>query len=249
MDQIIKPFLKMKTIYFFALSIYMIVSIPLAQAKVISYNVIGDFYEPMTQAPTMSYDTIFNGSFDWDGTTVSNLHGTMNSSMYVIDNVNPPVKYTSYPLMHLDYQLAQSVDGNMVTASVFLENSTDVFYGGGYKTGDEIKLGGKKWDQDLGKRVTDSMPANDNAYFTFSFDKTNMAGIVNSIIYADCTEGGMMGQTCMTGLDMNGGGPGTMGAYPLSLTISAVPVPAAVWMFGSAIAGMIGLRRKFAVQV
>jgi hypothetical protein len=41
-----------------------------------------------------------------------------------------------------------------------------------------------------------------------------------------------------------------MGGFPTSLSITAVPVPAAAWMFGSALLGLIGVnRRKSALPV
>jgi hypothetical protein len=101
---------------------------PAVQASVTTYDVNAVFFEPAA-----AYHTYFDGSFDWDGETVSNLHGTMNSSMYPTDDINPNPPQ-SYPLMHLNYQLAQAVDGDIVTASVFLENTTNVFTGGGYPT-------------------------------------------------------------------------------------------------------------------
>ena len=229
MDQILKPVLGIKSLYILVASILMIVNISFAQASVVSYNVSGIFFEPQTQP----IDTTFNGSFDWDGTSVSNLHGTMNSAMWKTDDINPNPDLYIFPLMHLNYQLAQSVDGDIVTASVFLENSTDIFMFGGYTTGDTTKYGAFNGELDGGV-------ANENAYFSFAFDKTTMTGMVDSIVYGDCTAGGLMGQSCMTGHNLPGGG--TMAAYPLSLSISEVsqvPVPAAVWLFGTALVGLI----------
>ena len=85
MDQILKPILGIKAFYILIASILMIGNVPFAQATVVSYNVTGVLFEPQTQP----IDTTFNGNFDWDGTTVSNLHGTMNSSMWPTDDINP----------------------------------------------------------------------------------------------------------------------------------------------------------------
>lgn len=199
---------------------------PAVQASVTTYDVNAVIYEPAA-----AYHTYFDGSFDWDGETVSNLHGAMNSSMYDTNDVNPDY-YNSFPLMQLNYQLGQSVDGNLVTASVFLMNSTNVFQGGGYATGGEIFYG-----------YRDGFTRNWNAYFSFTFDKTTMQGIVDDLVYGDCTKGGMMGAACMTGHKY----VGTMGAIPGSINISAVssvPLPAAVWLFGSASVGLMGISRK-----
>ncbi|WP_431065842.1 hypothetical protein [Methylotuvimicrobium sp.] len=207
-------------------------------ASVVTYKVTGVLYEPATQPN----NTNFVGSFDWDGSVVSNLQGAMNSSMYEVDDVNPDFK-KSFPLLHLNYQLAQSTEGDIVTASVFLKNSTDVFYGGGYQSGDVFRYGTPFFE-------SNTEVINSNAYFTFSFDKTTMAGIVQSMVYGDCTAGGMMGEFCMTGHSpaTNSLGQnipfGSMGAYPLSLEIAAVPLPSAVWLFGSAVMGLMRFNRK-----
>ncbi len=236
MDKILKSI--------FAISIFMIANISTAQATVVSYNVTGILFEPQTQ-PT---NTTFNGNFEWDGTAVSNLHGTMNSAMWETDDINPNPDLFIFPLMHLNYQLAQSVDGDIVTATVFLKNTTDVFMYGGYSTGDSLKYG-----TSFGPNFEDGNTPNKNAYFSFSFDKTTMTGILDDMVYGDCTAGGLMGQICMTGHSpaTNSFGDlvqsGTMAGAPESLTISevsAVPVPAAVWLFGTALAGMIGVSRK-----
>jgi len=214
-------------------SMLIITSIPVAQAVAVTYNVTGTLLEPMTQP----LNTVFNGSFNWDGFTVTDLHGTMNSSMYLTDDINPDYAST-FPLMYLNHQLSQNVDGNIVTASVFLENTTDVFLDGGYQTGDMFRYGSTVFG-------SNDNEYNDNAYFTFSFDKTDMSGVLETLAYADCTAGGMMGEFCMTGHKLFG----TMSASPLSLQISAVPIPAAVWLFGSALLGMIGVSRKRTLSV
>jgi len=223
----------------FATSMLIIISIPIAQASVVTYNIAGVFHEPQTQP----LDTVFNGSFDWDGATVSNLHGTMNSSMYDTDDVTPDFS-GSFPLIYLNNQLAQSIEGNIVTATVFNVNTTDVFFDGGYVAGDTVRYGGTFFGNNDGNQP------NENAYFSFAFDKTTMAGVLDEMVYADCTAGGMMGQFCMTGHSIaKVGFAGTMAAVPASLTISAVPVPAAVWLFGSALLGMIGVSRKRTLSV
>lgn len=203
---------------------------PLAFGSIVTYEVLGGFFEPSAK-----YPTIFEGSFDWDGSIVSNFHGTMNSSMWDVDNDDPNYKNSlpfSFPLIQLNHQLAQSVNGNIVTASVFKENSTDVFQNGGYATGDYLYYG-----------YEDGNIRNWNAYFTLAFDKTTMQGVLDNIVYGDCTLGGMMGPVCMTGhKDI-----GTMGAVPGTIEItptSAVPLPGAVWLFASAMVGLISVRRS-----
>ncbi|MCK9607317.1 MAG: VPLPA-CTERM sorting domain-containing protein [Methylomonas sp.] len=218
-------------------SVLVFANVSIAEAAIATYNVTGVFAEPAT---TVGHTT-FNGTFSWDAATetVSELRGTMNSAMYPADDINPNPPQ-SYPLMHLNYQLAQAIEGNIVTTSVFLKDTTDVFTGGGYATtADNATYYG----------YLDGNTRNYNAYFTFAFDKTTMSGIADSIVYADCTEGGMMGPLCMTGHNLPE--KGTMGAFPLSLTITgvaAVPLPTAVWLFGSTLAGLIGMNRKRVVK-
>jgi len=92
--------------------------------------------------------------------------------------------------------------------------------------------------------VSDSNPG--NAYFTFSFDTAGGAVSstnLSSMQYGDCTAGGMMSSFCMTGINTGG----TMSGTPLSLTISevsAVPVPAAAWLFGGALMSLFGANRR-----
>ena len=219
MDQIVKPFWRLETSRLLAVSILMIANVSIAQATIASYGVTGVFTEPATAIG----HTTFTGTFNWDADTeiVSDLQGSINETMH------DPV---DFPDQHLGFQLYQSVVGNIVTASVFSKNTTDVFQNGGFTKGDSLKYG-----------FGDGNTTNENAYFTFAFDKTTMVGIVDSMVYGDCSPGGLMGGAlCMTGHDLKG----TMQATPSSLTLSAVPVPAAVWLFGSALAGLIGVSRK-----
>jgi len=75
-----------------------------------------------------------------------------------------------------------------------------------------------------------------------------MIGVLDKIVYGDCTDGGLMGVACMTGHSATDVGyNGTMAAYPSSLSItevSAVPVPAAAWLFGGALISLVGARRR-----
>ena len=222
MGQILKPIL--------AVLILMIANTSVAYATMASYNITGVFFEPNTSIG----HTTFTGTFNWDADTetVSGLHGSQNVTMW-----DP----SDYPDLNLDYQLAQSVNGNIVTASVFLKNTTDVFSGGGYEAGDVLRYG----NNPAHGLPADGNTPNDNAYFSFAFDKTSMTGILDEMVYGDCSPGGMMGQVCMTGHSIaKVGYPGTMNAVPMSLEISAVPIPAAVWLFGSGLVGLLGLRRK-----
>ncbi len=208
----------------------------IAQASL--YNVIGVFDEPQTQTG----NTTFTGTFDWDAATniLSGLQGTMNATMY------PNANMGAVPDYNLTYQLASSYDATTgdVVATVFKENSTDVFFGGGYDSGDTLKLGALNG--------LDGFTPNQNTYFTLAFNADTMLGNLDQMVYGDCAPTGLMGpmmtgDLCMTGHSIAlVGYAGTMDGVPLSLSItpSAVPVPAAVWLFGSGLMGLIGIARR-----
>jgi len=215
-----------------------------ANSTPVEYKVIAFFYEPATSnapvtVPThfkkdgtfvdapfkMRGYTKFDGTFKWDSATniISGLQGTQNESMYTPEE---------YPDISLKYQLAQSVNGDIVTATVFKEPTTDVFQGGGYQKGDMFYYG-----------FRDGNERNYNAYFTLVFDKTTMQPKVWDLVYGDCTPGGMMGAFCMTGHSEIG----TMNAWPIYAeisTISSVPVPAAFWLLGSSLLALLGFGRR-----
>ncbi|NJD08855.1 MAG: VPLPA-CTERM sorting domain-containing protein [Methylococcaceae bacterium] len=216
----------MKAKVILATSLLAFASMPIAHASQVTYDVTAIFDEPQLG---VGHDTEFTGSFTWDTVahSISGLTGWMNSSMSVLQ---------SAPNLHLTNQLTpSSSDGaGGVKATTFLLPTTDVFMGGGYTTGGMMTMG------------------NQNAYFTLDvnpLDPTNvLASNVNALVYGDCTSLGLMGATmCMTGHSLGSGG--TMGAKPLSLTITQqapVPVPAAIWLLGSALAGagLVGRRQK-----
>ena len=213
-----------------------------------TYNISAIFSDGGIQGKTL-----FNGQYDWNGSAVSNFSGQLTQAMWGWDetkdryvpgsdvngNVGAP------PVLNLTYQLdgvsAPDADGD-VTTSVFLLNNTNVFDGGGYATGDAWKYG-----------LTDGNTPNENAYFTLAFnaaDPTNTLTASDKIVYGDATPYGLMGPLetgflAMTGHSVGGFG-GSMGGYPVVLSIApaAVPVPAAVWLFGTAIAGLLGVSRK-----
>jgi hypothetical protein len=244
-----------------AAAVLMISSASMAQAS--TYNVSATFDDGGMQA-----QTVFNGSFNWDGSTVSNFTGLLSESMWgwnssrsggVFDSNgtaangmsaagyqgNVYAKPGGYmdneaPLLNLNYQLASSTSGNLVTVSTFLQNSTDVVDGGGFdvvSTDNAMKFG------------------NNNAFFTLVFDKTNLANTVattNQIVYGDMTPLALMMPMLKGSIGMTGyASGGSMGGAPVSLSITpaAVPVPAAVWLFGSALFGLAGFKgRKSALS-
>ena len=186
------------------------------------YSVTAVFNEPMAT------NTTFTGSFSYDSSTqmITNLHGTMNQAMQ-----------GATPTVNLSYQLASASDGNGgILATVFKNNSTNIF---------AIPLTYNTVPFPTGNHApTDGTQ---NAFFTLNFNALNPMNVsaanISKLMYADCSNGGLMGPNCMTGL----AGGGAMMATPLSLTLVAVPLPAAVWLFGSALVGLLGIgrRRKF----
>ena len=225
--------MKMKKTAVILGSMCMLAGAQMAQAAL--YNVTGVFDEPTATAG----HTTFTGTFDWDAATntLTGLQGTMNASM--TPNMSYPTEVI-YSLTNQDVSYDPAT--GIVVASVFKENSTDVFFGGGYKTGDIYKLGA--FDG------LDGFTPNENVYFSFAFNANTMTEILDLMVYGDCAPSGLMGpmvtgDLCMTGhSDTLTGTFGTMDAYPLSLDITAVPVPAAVWLFGSGLLGLVGVARR-----
>ena len=228
---------------FFLVLVFIIANISTVQANLVTYNVEGVFFEPNTQPN----NTVFSGTFDWDGSTLSNLTGMMNSSMMVSE---------STPNLSLANNLITSQSGSIVTASIFLINDSAVFMTGGYDAAEHAF-------PSFPSQGMAPSPNTNNAYFTFSFDTAGgmvaPTGLTSSMQYGDCTSDGMMSSSCMTGFGPSTGvngignpiGEGTMGGFASSLVISevsAVPVPAAVWLFGTALVGMIGVSRKRNLQ-
>jgi len=225
-----------------AVVLLLLTNIQISQAT--TYNVSADFSDGGIQG-----ETLFNGQYDWDGITVSNFSGQLTQSMWAWDegrneygtardangNVGAP------PVVDLTYQLdgisSPDVDGD-VGVSLFLLNDTNVFSGGGYTRGDSLIYG-----------FNDGNIANENAYFTLFFnaiDPTDTQTSWNKIIYGDATPFGLMGGA----LAMTGHSDfGSMNGFPINLEITTVPVPAAVWLFGSAFLGMLGVSRKRTLSV
>lgn len=177
------------------------------------YDVVETFGEPMTQPN----NTIFTGSFAYDFTAaaVSSLAGTLTESMTKINGVYASPMTT----VSLGYQLSSvaanlgGVNGLLVTT--FGLPTTDTFTGGGFAPGGTQYYG-----------LQEGTPNNHNAYamiFVNTQDPmTSLAQAqLDKIAYADCTAGGMMMSSCMTGTTAAGyGRSGTMGGYPMSQVIT-----------------------------
>ena len=223
----------------------MLGSVSMAQAT--TYDVQGIFTEPMAMGGTT---TEFNGTFDWDTslefTTNSNnmgLTGMMNSSMAFMPGM-PNLTLSNY------FSAETSMAGSIVTASVFLINDAAVFMTGGY---DATEHAFTSFDS----QGMAPNPNTNNAYFTFSFDTAGgmvaPTGLTSTMQYGDCTSDGMMSASCMTGFGVASTGNntenGTMRGFSQSLdiSVSAVPVPAAAWLFGGALISLFGANRRKSV--
>lgn len=212
----------------------MLAGAQMSQAAVMNYNVT-QTYNQIVYDGTLEIDTVFTGSFSYDtvSQSVSNLSGSLSQAM------TEAMGMPSY--VSLNYQLSSVSDGmGGLLVSTFAQNSTDVFAGGGFATGGTSTFG------------------NENAYVTIYVNTLDLTAALSydqtlNLAYGDCTPGGLMGKTdpktiCMTGWvdeSKDNLAGGTMqGTYPILQTVSAVPVPAAAWLFGSGLIGLIGVARR-----
>ncbi len=208
-----------------------------AHAGITTYNVTETFNQVVYDASNPTWDTLFTGSFDFDSDTqtVSKLQGMLSEAM--TGNTQS---------VALNYQLSSVSDGmGGLLVSVFAQNTTDVFAGGGFVTGGKNTFG------------------NYNAYVTIDVplaDPTAALSVaqIAKLAYADCAAGGLMPMmkppeqrtVCMTGYvgteaDLSGG---TMqGTYPITQTITAAVPEAETYgllLVGLGLVGMAARRRK-----
>ena len=182
------------------------------------YSVVQTFHEPMTQPN----DSIFTGTFTFDtaSKTVSSLSGTLTESMTKNGGAyGPPM--TSVSLSHQLWSTAATlggVDGLLVTT--FKLTTTDTFDPSGFAPGGTQYFG-------LSAGATNPKAGGvGNAYamiFVNTADPTVALAQaqLDKLAYADCTAGGMMMSTCMTGTSMAGYGQmGTMMGEPVSQVIA-----------------------------
>ncbi len=173
-----------------------------------TYNVVETFYEPDTQPN----NSIFTGSFTYDSLTqtVSNLTGSLTEAMTKVSGCTGMGCPYGGPMttVTLANQLSAASDttlgGQLVTT--FALNTTDVFSGGGFAPGSSTTYG------------------NSNAYAMIFVNTTDPTAAltqaqIDRLAYADCTAGGLMATSCMTGLGAwywaSGVPPGgTMGGFP-----------------------------------
>lgn len=209
--------------------------LPTVQAHEVSYNVMQTFNQVVYDASNPTWDTLFTGTFDFNQHTgeVSNLQGALTQAMT-----------GNTASRQLSHQLSAVYDSDLggYVVTVFLQNSTDVFAGGGFAVGGSTTYG------------------NQNAYATIFVNAADptaalTAAQIDKLAYADCTTGSlMMGNTkCMTGwvnhAKANLAGGTMQGTYPITQTITAVPEPGGAAL---ALAGLAALatwlRRTRAVR-
>ena len=187
-------------------------SAPASTGLVGFYDVVETFEEPMTQPN----NTSFTGSFAFDSTslTVANLTGSLTESMTKVNGVygGPMTTVTLANQLSAAPVTLDGASGFLVTT--FALTTVDTFTGGGFAPGGTQYYG-----------LQEGTPNNHNAYamiFVNSADPTATPtqAQIDKLAYADCTAGGMMMSSCMTGTSVAGcGAEGTMGGYPLSQTI------------------------------
>ena len=183
-----------------------------------TYAVVETFHEPMTQPN----DTIFTGTFTFnsDSKTVSSLAGSLTESMTKVNGAYGPPMTT----VALGHQLSATpvtlggVEGLLVTT--FALDTTNTFDPSGFEPGGSQYYG-------LGTGAANPKSGGTgNAYamiFVNTTDPTTTLAQaqIDRLAYADCTAGGMMMSTCMTGTTMAGyGTDGTMMGYPVSQVIT-----------------------------
>lgn len=183
-----------------------------------SFSVVETFNEPMTQPN----NSIFTGTFTYDSVsqTVTNLSGSLTQSMTkaVPGCMGMGCAYGGpMTTVSLNNQLSAVYDATLggFLVTTFALNSTDVFDLGGFAPGGTVYFG-----------KTAGTPNNNNAYAMIFVNTTDPTAALtqaqlDKLAYADCTPGGMMMSSCMTGhaaIGMQMGG--TMMGVPLSQVIT-----------------------------
>ena len=165
------------------------------------------FFEPMTQPN----DSIFTGTFTFDTTakTVSHLTGSLTQSM-----VGPPM--TSVVLANQLSSTAATLGGvNGLLVTTFRLTNTNTLDTAGFPPGGTEYYG-----------LAAGTPNPMNAYAMIFVNTTDptialVQAQIDKLAYADCTAGGMMMTTCMTGTTVAGyGRKGTMMGVPMSQVVT-----------------------------
>jgi hypothetical protein len=223
-------------------------ALPAAHADASSYNITAVWYEPETQPN----NSIFVGTLDYDSTThtITNLQGQLSESMTGGGTGYPDDTMT---WLNLDNQLVSWYDASAggTFAAVFKNTNTNTFYNPSTGATDfwSPQVGVDNGGVYYGFPKSAKNPGNAYALIFVPDDPTAALtqAQIDLIAYADCSAGGMMGATCMTGTSVAGyGATGTMDGYPVSETIAAVPEPEtyASMLVGLACLGLVGMRRR-----
>ena len=177
------------------------------------YSVVETFHEPMTQPN----DSIFTGTFTFDTTagTVSHLTGSLTQSMTKVGGVyGPPM--TTVALANQLSSTAATLGGvNGLLVTTFKLTTTNTLDTAGFPPGGSEYYG-----------LAAGTPNPMNAYamiFVNTTDPTTalLQPQIDKLAYADCTPGGMMMTTCMTGTTVAGyGRKGTMMGVPTSQVVT-----------------------------
>jgi hypothetical protein len=188
---------------------------------VINYSVVETFYEPDTQPN----NSIFVGTFTLDATTgtVSNLQGRLSESMTGGATPYPGDTMTWVPLQHQLSSIPVMIDGAKgLLVTTFKLPSTDTL------SSAELFGGTDGFSPGTGMGLYFGYPGPNpgNAYARIFVNLSDPTAVptqaqIDMLAYADCTPGGMMGATCMTGISIAGyGSVGSMSGHPLSQTIT-----------------------------
>jgi hypothetical protein len=182
------------------------------------FDVITTWYEPDTQPN----NSIFIGSFTLNSTTgaVSGLAGSLSESMTGSSVGYPNDTMTWVPLSYQLQTWRDSALGGIFVAT-FSKSTTPTFLGNTWTPTDGVDNGGVFAG---GPAIRNYSTSIQNSYALIFVPDDPLAALtqaqINTLAYADCAPGGMMGSTCMTGTSLAYGAIGTMSGYPLSQTIT-----------------------------
>lgn len=250
----------------------MVLAASASMAQAATYDVTAIFADGGVQGATF-----FNGSFDWDGSSVSNFSGLLSESMWTW---NTTTGSWQFPKSVLGTDASTYVSPSDSAASL-LANPTgstageapllsltnqlvNTDLGGGmvsvgtFLQNDTCVTGGTTCgynvdSADGGTAMTTGGPT-DNAFFQMVLDTsslTDTSATVAMMTYGDATPLGMMMPLLTGSMGMTGvatGGSMDGTPYSLSITqVAAVPLPGAVWLFGGALLSLFGANRRKSV--